>query len=249
MNFLSFTKIASVGLFIVCAATLPLPQFSAAKEQIKFFPPSPVYLGRRTPSDQAYHCRDRYPEITALVPAHSSKNQWGLTVSDHPTIWFNVASGIRAGTLVEWRLRNQQGKTIYKVASRLPKTEPGVVGFSVPETVPIAIATYQWDLAIYCNSATASGEPIEQFDRPLIRRGVIQRVALSPKLRQGLAIAKTPLERANQYAESGIWYDALTTLGQQMRSSQTQEIRAAWNSLLNQQKLEGASTTVTSCCK
>jgi hypothetical protein len=189
--------------------------------------------------------------VTALVPTpqvNLPEYQWGLTVSDRPTIWFNVPSGIDAGTLVEWRLRDSKGKTLHKMVSHLPKTNPGVIGFEVPNR--LAIATYQWDLAIYCGSTNASDQSGAAPDRPSIWKGEIQRVAIPTTLQQELAIAKTPLERANRYAQYGIWYDALTTLGQQMRSGQPREVSLAWSDLLKQQQLDGkTAATVTPCCK
>ncbi len=267
MNFLSSAKITGAALvvsLIGCtsiATQVPdtrIAQASDISSRIQFSPPNPPDSG--SPSDRGQgggkrgSCDEKYEGLTALVPAPRPSlpdDRWGLTVSDRPTIWFSVPTGIDAGTLIEWKLRDPKGKVIYKTNSRLPKTTPGVIRFSVPTS--LSIATYQWDLAIYCNSTnnTASNESETDFDRPLVRKGRVQRIAPPLALQQELTAAKTPLDRAKIYAKYSIWYDALTTLGTQMQSSQNNDkaVLEAWGELLKQQKLEGkASAIVTSCC-
>ncbi|MEP0919355.1 DUF928 domain-containing protein [Leptolyngbya sp. DQ-M1] len=260
MTFLASMKTASAALGVVLIGTVTIAQFSNAQQRINFSPPTPPDPG--TPSDRGQAggsrgpCDDVYTGLAALVPsphANVPADRWGLTVSDRPTVWFNVPTGITAGTLAEWRLRDATGKTRYKTSSRLPKTNPGVIGFSIPASVPLAIATYQWDLALYCDSVgnSASDPNSNTFDRPLVRKGRIQRVATPPALQQELKQAKTPLDRAKLYAKYGIWYDALTALGVQIQASQNnQVVLAAWRDLLRQQRLEGkTSATVTPCCQ
>lgn len=250
---ITFISVVSIALVSV----VDTPKYATAQQRIRFSPPTAPDPG--TPSDRgtgagARGCNEKFSGLTALVPsprANVPSDQWGLTVSDRPTIWFNVPTGIEAGTLVEWKLRNGNNKVIYRTTARLPKTNPGVVSFSIPATVaPLAVSTYQWDFAIYCGSSSGDAND-NTFDRPLVRKGRIQRIAIPPALQQELANAKTPLERAKLYAKYGIWYDALTTLGTQIRSTQTidRAVSEAWSELLRQQKLESkASSTVTSCC-
>ncbi len=258
MNFSSFLKTTPAVLLVSLVNLMAISQLSNAQSRVKFSPPTPPDPG--TPKDRGQGagrrgpCSDKYAEMTALVPSprpNLPDDRWGLTVSDHPTIWFNVPTGVDAGTLVEWKLRDNKGKVIYKTSSQLSKTAPGVIGFSVPATTTLAIATYQWDLAIYCDSANRPNNADVTFDQPAVRKGRIQRLAAPQGLQQELAKAKTPLEQANSYAKYGVWYDAITTLGTQMRSAPTQDktLLAAWRDLLQQQKLEGkGSATVTSCC-
>lgn len=264
MTFLASMRIAPAALMVVLAGGLTFSQFSNAQQRINqlnqqrinFSPPTPPDPG--TPSDRGVGggsrgpCDEKYKDLVALVPvprANLPEDRWGLTVSDRPTIWFNVPTGIDAGTLAEWRLRDAQGKTIYKTSGQLPQTVPGVVGFSVPANVPLAIATYQWDLALYCDSTNKPSS--DTFDKPLVIKGRIQRLATPPALQQELKQAKTPLDRAKLYAQYGIWYDALTALGTQMQRPQPDKnVQDAWRDLLEQQKLEGkTSATVTPCCK
>ncbi|MBW4542359.1 MAG: DUF928 domain-containing protein [Myxacorys chilensis ATA2-1-KO14] len=217
--------------------------------RIRFDPPSPPDPGE--PSDRGQgggrrgECKN-YESFTALVPTPQKTRpdqQWGLTTSDHPTVWFNAPKGMGAGLPVEWRLRNAQGKTVYKKSLRLPATKPGAVSFALPQTAtPLPVGTYQWELAIFCDP---------QIDAPLFWEGRLERINPSQALRQELAIAKTPVDRAVSYAKYGIWYDAIATLGTQIRSAQPTNTEAmqAWNELLKQQNLSTPTTTTpTSCC-
>lgn len=251
-------KPSQIALSVSLLSVVSISQFTSAQQRIRFTPPpSP---STSTPSDRgtgagARGCDKEFAGLKALVPSPSPNDQWGLTVSDRPTIWFNIPTGVKAGTLVEWKLRNATNKVIYRTTTRLPKTDPGVVSFSIPETVaPLAVSTYQWDFAIYCESGTRDpNNPSDDIiDRPLVKKGRVQKVSVPPALRQELAAAKTPLDQAKAYARYGIWYDALTVLGKQIQTAQKPDkaILEAWNELLRQQKLEGkASETVTSCCK
>jgi Domain of Unknown Function (DUF928) len=254
MTFLSFTKI-SATLLISVSSLFAVPQFSSAQQRIKFSPPTPppsgVPGGRGNAGRRG--CNDAYPDLKALVPspiANDPQQPWGLTTSDRTTIWFDIPTGIKdEGTLIEWRLRDAKGKTLYRTSGKVGKTEKGVISISTPATMPLANATYQWDLAIFCQSGNSSSVEAEG-DAPLIRKGALQRVAMPAALQKELTSAKTPLDRAKGYAKYGFWYDALTTVGEQLRSSPNNaELRAVWNDLLRQQKLNGKTTeTITQCC-
>ncbi|MCU0547811.1 MAG: DUF928 domain-containing protein [Leptolyngbya sp. Prado105] len=253
MNFKLSHIAVSLSLLTVVSLS---SHFANAQPRIRFSPPPPPDTG--TPSDRgtgagARGCDQEFPGLKVLVPSPRSNDQWGLTVSDRPTIWVNIPTGVEAGTLVEWKLRNSNNKVIYRTTARLPKTNPGVVSFAIPNSVaPLAVSTYQWDLALYCGSANDNPTSQDEItlDLPLVRKGRIQRVAPTAALQQGLAGAKTSLDRAKLYAKYGIWYDALTTLGTEIRATQDKSTLEAWNELLKQQKLESkTATTVTPCCQ
>lgn len=260
MNFSSSLKITCAALIVSLISFTTTYSQTAQQSQlqsaIQFSPPPPPDRG--DPSDRGQGgghrgpCDKIFPGVAALVPTPYSnlpEDHWGLTVSDRPTIWFDIPSGIQENTLVEWRLRDRNNQTVYKTVLRLPKTQPGVIGFTVTKAIPIG--TYQWDLALFCDSSgTRSGDDID-FDLPLVRKGRLQRIAASQPLQQALSASKTPLAQAKVYAQYGVWYDALTLLGTRLRSqSKEQEISSAWNQLLRQQKLESKSSSiVTNCCQ
>lgn len=258
MNFSSSMKITCAAVIvsvISITATYSKPtQVAQLQSAIQFAPPPPPDRG--DPGDRGQGgghrgpCDKAFPGLVALVPTpypNLPDDRWGLTVNDRPTIWFDIPSGIQENTLVEWRLRDSKNQTVYKTVLRLPKTQPGVVGFSV--TKPIAIGTYQWDLALYCDSSGQRSTDDVDFDLPLIRKGRLQRIAPPQALQQALSGSKTPLDQAKTYAQYGIWYDALTLLGTRLQTSKDQPTSNAWSELLRQQKLESKSSLiVTPCC-
>jgi hypothetical protein len=244
---LSFVRIARAAMI---TGLLTIAQIADAQTRIKFSPPPPPDrgdpLGRGQGGGKRGDCEKKFAGLTALVPtphADVPDNRWGLTVSARPTVWFDVPTGIESEVPVQWRLRDAAGKTIYKTVRRIPPTKPGVISFSLPATVPpLRVGTYQWDLAVYCDNT---------IDIPAIRKGRVQRISTPQALQQEITSAKTPLQQANSYAKYGVWYDALTTLGTQIRTSRQNDptIVGAWSELLRQQKLDSnASATLTPCC-
>ncbi len=215
------------------------PQKPAQKrpaKSIRFVPPTPPDPGepggRGQGGGSRGECRP-YESVTALVP----KSSWGLTTIERPTLWFNLPQGLEAGVAIEWVLRDEAGKPILKSRFKAPKTPPGVISLSVPTTTGLKVnQTYRWTFSIYCNP--------QEPDQPVTIRGRITRSPLSAKLQAQIAAAD-PLEKATLYAENGIWYDSLTTLGQQ--SQKDPAAAAAWTDLLRQEKLV-PSGAIVPCC-
>jgi hypothetical protein len=256
MMHLRFSKPLRTALTVSLVSLLTVVPLAIAQQRVRFTPPTPP--DPKEPTDRGRGggrrgpCDAKYQGLTALVPLprpNFPDDRWGLTVSDRPTVWFDVPTGIDAPVLAEWRLRNATGQTLTKTIFRIPKTKAGVIGLQIPIKAPLAIGTYQWDLALYCDNS--SDRRNDEFDIPAVRKGRIQRISTPQALQQELATTKTPLDHANLYAKYGIWYDSLTTLGMQMQTPKTTDknIVNTWRELLQQQKLEtGSSVTVTSCC-
>jgi hypothetical protein len=199
-----------------------------------------------------------YQSLTALVPVTKGTTKdfvWGLTVSEHPTFWFDVPERLTAQVPVEFVLQDTADNYVYKQKFTVPETSAGIVKFSVPSTVPpLEVGKrYNWTFSIYCDPESPSAA--------VSVRGSVQRVALDPALESQLEAAKTPLERAALYANKGIWHDALTTLGEQLSGSKSKDsamvapsrtsegIAAAWANLLKQVNLgNSASDPIVPCC-
>lgn len=245
----SFIKASTVAFTLSIVNLLGIVHPSEAQSQtpqrIRFDPPTPPDPGE--PSDRGQGgghrgaCEERYERLAAIVPVVCPDTLWGLTVRDRPMVWFSLPAQINTEAPAQWRLQDAKGKVIYKTILRIPKTASTsqIISLSVPTTVPaLNKGTYRWELAIFCDEA---------IDTPVIRRGTINRITASPQLQQELAVAKTSLERATSYAKYGIWYDALSELGTQIRTSKNNNAIAAWNQLLQQQNLT-APPTITPCC-
>jgi hypothetical protein len=217
------------------------PQKPAQKrpaKSIRFVPPTPPDPGEPGGRGQGGGSRGAcrpYQSVSALVP----QSGWGLTTSDRPTLWFNLPQGLEEGVVMEWVVRDKTGNSIVKTRLKAPKTPPGVISLSVPPTPALKVnQPYRWTFSIYCDP--------QEPDQPLIVRGRIQRSVLSPQLQAQIASA-APLEKAALYAENGIWYDSLTTLGLQLQTQKDPTIAAAWTALLRQEKLV-PSGAIVPCC-
>lgn len=233
------TTVTALGFMLISA--VDLPAMAGAQEQrspattIPFLSPAPPDTGEPTTgADRGGATRD---PIVALVPlAKFSRTQldsrWGLTTVDRPTFWFHLPDQVLANQKTTFTLWDQAGKIVYQTKFTTPVTAPVTFQVVLPATVlPLAVSqTYRWQLAM---------ELLEVDDLRMIT-GFVQRVQPSAQLQQQLATAKTPLEQAVVYARHGIWYDALTILGDENQTGrQDSAIAAAWTDLLKQIKLHG----------
>ncbi|NEO31681.1 MAG: DUF928 domain-containing protein [Symploca sp. SIO3C6] len=174
------------------------------------------------------NCVQGQQTLTALVPASGL----GATFDEYPTLsWYMPETSASALELV---LLDSQNQEIYSTKHTLAKSSegivspPGVMSLNLPAFAnlsPLEIdQEYQWQLSLTCNSQDPSADVIVE--------GIIQRVPLDPILARRLKWA-SPQERIDIYATNGVWYDALgTTLALKRDRPRDQEIKAAWEELL-----------------
>lgn len=95
---------------------------------------------------------------------------------------------------------------IYEAEYPLESQAGGIVGLRSPLTAPpLEVGTqYLWQVSIFCQPDSAS--PMQQDDGMILEGGILQRVEDTT---QGLAA-----ERFEQYAEQGIWQEALSTVAE-----------------------------------
>ncbi|MEO1400381.1 MAG: DUF928 domain-containing protein [Cyanobacteria bacterium J06635_1] len=185
-----------------------------------------VDLGSRSP------CGEHTGYLSALLPSPDVTDQL-LTLSEHPGVAVYVpfeANSIQAMTFELWRV-DETGQFAYELTLPLIPTQqlPGVVRVSLPDTTPpLEINhTYNWSLSVTCEDPALDPEP-------LTVTGTLQRVTASPQLVQTLADASTLPAVAAAYAEAGIWYDALATLGSLYQAEPgNPSVAADWASLLS----------------
>ncbi|AFY36407.1 DUF928 domain-containing protein [Calothrix sp. PCC 7507] len=222
--------------------TAGLPDSTA----IKFAPPPPP-TSRGEPTGRAQGGAGRGCEPTALVPLTKSTDGellWGLTVAERPTFWFGLPRNLTTKDAIAFVLRDELGKEVYQTMFKTLQTPQGVVNFAMPKKVPpLKIGKlYGWSFSIYCDFQTVE-------DKPGTVQGKIQRVPISATLKNQLVNAKTPEAQAIIYAKNGIWFDALTTLGVDMRGGKEKAIASTWDDLLHQVNLEKvASLPIVPCC-
>ncbi len=212
--------------------------------------PNEVAPGSRT--GEASRARGGCPRVTtpltALMPVTkgtsggqsasttqtTSESVYGLTVAERPTFWFYVPYPLTSSRPVEFVLQDEDGNDIYQTQFTESGTVPGVVGLQLPPTVdPLEVGKrYRWYFLIYCNP-----------EEPTFVEGWVERVALNPTLKTQLDQATTPQQKADLYAQAGIWYEAVTTLAELRRQKPNdQAVNAQWIELLQSVDLEAIAT-------
>jgi hypothetical protein len=141
------------------------------------------------------------------------------TTSNRPAFFFYLAPPLSGVAMFE--LRNPDNETIHSVRFVVPE-EPVVLGIQLPEDVPELELGQQYDWFL-----TVTDTSIDQRVS-----GVIQRIDPEPELAQQLVSSEVS-DRPAIYAESGIWYDTMTSLAVLLYESPEDEtLQENWASLL-----------------
>jgi hypothetical protein len=239
-GFKPITRWGAIGLVAIYLGIAPitlLSQPAIAKtrvsRKIRWKPPTPPrQLGipgsRGQGGGQRSDCQ-AYDDLQALVPLTAEGVAWGQTVSQRPTLWFYSPNGLAANLTLEVTLRQTNGEPVAKQRWQTQAISPGTIRIPLPEATKLNLEeTYRWDVAIYCDP--------DHPDQPVIRQGYIQRITIADRL------PCLPIARAEALAERGIWYDALTVLGDAMVGNRpTAESEAAleiWQALLTAAQLQ-----------
>lgn len=208
-------------LFVVFGLSFLIP-FTTAEARIKFNAPEGLQApGRRVAggsrSIELKTCssaQNNLNNLTALVP----NSNIGLTTQANPTLFFYIPQNKAP---LEFVLQDQdkQYKQTYK-----PMDKAGIVG------IPLNLASlevdkeYRWSFSIVCNPKERSKDKFVE--------GRIKRIKTVPQLASKLATAD-PQDRANIYAEAGIWQDSITALAQMISSNPNNaQLKADWKELL-----------------
>jgi hypothetical protein len=242
----------SLGLFtiflLLTLATITFPAFPKTPAppkpslKIRWKPPTPPSSlgipGNRAQGGGTRGCQP-YRGITALVPKLPQKISWGQTISDRPTVWLNTPQGLAPDLLMEITVREQGGKLVAKQSyTTKRKISSGAIRVSFPPTALLEIdQTYDWTVAFYCDHS-------ERVDRPFLVQGQIQRIATPT----AVINAKSSWESIQILAEKGIWYDALTQIGDRFRQTKDRETYNAWKTLLKSAGISG-SGKIQDCCQ
>jgi hypothetical protein len=177
------------------------------------------------------------PILTALVPEMSA----GLTLSQSPTFWFYLPYTLTANQSAEFVLKDAQDKDVYKTKLSGTNISSGIINLRLPSTVSLkADSDYHWYFLVYCNP--------QNQNRFVYANGLIRRVE-RPDLEKQLKSVPQQ-ERSRFYTAEGIWYDALSSLGDRLLASpQDDKLKQDWSRLLQSVGLENlASEPLSSCC-
>jgi hypothetical protein len=193
-------------------------------------PPSSLGIpGNRAQGGGTRGCKP-YQDIAALVPLSPQNIPWGRTTSNRPTVWLNVPQGLAKDLPIEIAVREQNGNPIAKqLFITTSSISSGAIGVSFPSTTLLQVdRIYRWEVSLYCDNQ-------ERVDRPIVVQGQIQRIAAPVKL----AAAKSDLETTQIFAENGIWYDAITQVGNRLATTKEPELTTAWSELIKSAGIKG----------
>lgn len=189
----------------------------ASGSRIRFVPPVKKNP-RQSQGSGSRGCRNqsiRANLVTLLIP---SKDYVGQTLSGHPTFFWHLSQPVSVPMQFSLVEDKSGGKTVFK--QQIDSPQPGIIQVEIPqnqsELVPGRL--YRWNITLLCNA----NRPSEN----VFLQSWIERVPTTPTLEQQLAGSKlnrnsTPEElrdRASIYARSGIWYDAMTTLSEALKT-------------------------------
>ena len=167
--------------------------------------------------------RDEQLALTALLPT----TRYGRTVAARPTFFVYVppTSAKEVFFSLQDERRNQHYQTILKISGK-----GGIVSFTLPEDAPeLEIGkNYVWFFA-----PIQPGGILQPDNYGAI--GWIRRV----ESQTSQNATPTPLERATEYAQQGIWYDTLAILAAAKLAQPGNETLASeWKDLLKEGGLE-----------
>ncbi len=157
--------------------------------------------------------------LTALIP----KTNLGLTVNPYPTFWFYVPYESTTVTQAELMIldENRNPVTEKPLLVSLSQT-PGIVSVPLPQTAkPLELnQKYHWYFSLVCDSENPSKNPTVD--------GWVKRVEL-----------RSELNNYQGYVSEGIWYDAMTQIGQSLQVNPSDPTAITeWQKLLEAVDLE-----------
>lgn len=259
----------TIGLFVMPSfapglndqpawANLTVAQRGSARFRLPPPPPSRDAPGNRG-GGAGRSCGVGSQTLMALVPEYQEAlpsggsiiKVWGTTIAERPTFWFHVPYEKGAIVSLEFVLQDNSrpAKDLYRTAV-IPSDTPGIISIHLPETVsPLETGKlYQWFLKarVQCASNQSNVKVIVMQDQVY---GWVQRIKPSTDLMTQLN-QDTPQKRADLYAQNGIWFDALTTLGELYLANTSNASLENWNNLLQAVGLEKVATKpIVPCCK
>jgi hypothetical protein len=235
------------GLFASIAATPLLAQTAlpwGSGGRLQFTPPSlpsgttgrPIKR-RDAGSSSSCEIASGTPNefLTALVPKQDSE---ALTISDRPTFWFYIPFAATEFHSMKFRLQTEDG---YQTTLIPTSPEPGIIKITLPASEPVLTPNkpYRWGFFLYCQNPEASDRvPITFFVG-----GTVTRITPNAELQTQMDAIESDRDLVAFYAQQGLWYDALTLIGDRYGTSpENASIRQDWHDLLESVELEDIAT-------
>jgi len=215
-------KRINIKLVTCCALSLALIVTPAALASYTPGDQKPVPPDRRSDGGTTRGCSGGGMPLTVLA----SRNYVGRTISRHPTLaWFvpdDSASKSMQFTIYEW-LPGGKAKEVRKMPLQ---SSPGIMKlspFSENEPGLQPGKEYSWQVVIHCDPDNPSGD--------LVSEASIEIVEMPAAVQSKLNRAVNSVEKANIYAEAGLWYSALD---EALKLAQASKLGEAGSTLLNE---------------
>ncbi|MGB3494138.1 MAG: DUF928 domain-containing protein [Elainellaceae cyanobacterium] len=242
--FSTATIAAVTGLAVVPSIFSLNPALADDPPPVFPSPGNPPSRGTGDGASRGDDCPETGLPMMSMVP---TLTQGGWSTDVNPAVWVYIPFELTPDYEVKFTFRDPQGQTMHQAWLYDLSTEPGVLSFAVPSSVtlpetPADMAdpeVWSWSVSVFCDPAGG---------RPEVASGGIRRVD------EAVAMPETtsPLAISEAYVQSGVWYDALTTLGNARRENPDDaELEAAWQTLLNYSTvgLEAiANEPLVDCC-
>lgn len=208
------TMLATLSLWL--GSNMTLSAFA------QYVPPDNIGIpGRREGGGTRGDCLNSAQPLMAIMPETS----YGETISAYPTFfWFVPDVPAKAAEFV---LYDEAGNEVYYTTFRVTGTS-GILSLSLPETAdlpPLEMGqNYEWVFSLICDEQDRSGD--------LFTTGWLRRVEADTEL-EGQLTTLAAGDRANTYAQEGLWYDALAELAAEYRTNPNDAaIATQWTQLL-----------------
>lgn len=243
---LSATGLALLGLLSSVSPSFAQVQPAALEPNPIFFNAPPLPPGQGAPSGRRDggasrgNCPD-YVDLAALAPVTDGR-VWGQTTSANPTLWFYLPAPVTSAMSMELVVQDAADNLLYETTLTVD-VAVGNLAIALPESATLPMnEPHYWTLALFCDP--------ERPEASVFVKGAIERVAAD-----GLETLEIDTERsltqAQVYADGGIWYDALTVLGELRQADAADaDSQSAWTALLEQIGLPDAAVApVQPCCE
>jgi hypothetical protein len=176
---------------------------------------------RRSDGGTTRGCSGGDMPLTVLA----SRNYVGRTISRHPTFaWFVPPDSVSKPmefTIYEW----VSGGKAKEVRNMSFQSSPGIMKLSPFSENELGLQPrkeYLWQVVIHCDPDNSSGD--------LVGEASIEIVEMPPPVQSELNKAVNSVEKANIYAEAGLWYDALS---EALKLAQASKLGDVGSTLLN----------------
>ena len=200
------TRVLTLSSFFL----FPIPAIANTNtnKSRNYNPPSSEKIDQRRTvgSGSRSHCQSPLVKdsLTLLVPSEEVVH---YTTSSNPSFYVYAKTSVTVPLRFDLVIPEpiNDNPLVEKI---LPISRPGVYQIKLPTQVKLETErVYVWQIGIPC-----SNNP-QQINQVL--QAAVKRVPVSDQLAHRLQLADSPLEEAQIYASSGIWYDALSSADDQ----------------------------------